>query len=239
MKKLRKALFSLFILLLSQKAWGFFKVDWKDIKASVESKNYDKAINQLKKMKVKDSSLGSKHFSLGKIFLEKNEKHKASWHFKQYFFYDHIFSSYTYFYLGQIAFEQKKIKEARDFFLKSLKEEPNRFLKREIQLYLAKIDREEKKYLKAYRTLKVLERRWRGWTLYPDIIENLVFTQHKRNKSSSVCYWTQKLYTKYTDFEKIEFKDGFITLKGLDSKCPTSLKGQKKAYQKTSVGGSF
>ncbi len=239
MLKLRKAFLPVLILFFSKGSWAFFQVDWKDIQKSIESKNYNKAIKQLKKIKTEDSLLGNKHFALGKIFLERKEKEKASWHFRQYFFYEQALSVYTYFYLGQINFQEKKIKKAKRFFLKSLAENPNRFLKRQINLYLAKIDMSENKYLSAYRRLKKLEKRWRKSSLYPDVVESLAITQYHRKKHYSTCHWIQKLYTKYIDFENIDFKDGYLTLKGFKAKCVTTLKDQMKRIRRLQWAGLF
>ena len=216
-----------------------FETSWKDVKKSVLKKNTKKAISQIKKIKAKEPMLGLKHFALGYLLFEDGNYSESQWHLKQYFFYDEMMSSYAHYYLGAIAFKNKKFSESQKYFQQALKQKIHRFLKRDIELSLAKVHMKMKRYSSARLSLKKLEKKWRRTDLYPDILQELVLVEYHRKQKSKACHWLQKIYRDYPYKEEVKVSNGKLQMENLNLKCLVTLGDQKKRIRSLQWSGRF
>lgn len=105
--------------------------------------------------------------------------------------------SYAQFFLGEAYHELGKGPEADKAFARSLKEKPARYHRYRARFRQGQIAYKKGHYRTASRHFFYAERRMRSSEEHPEILENLVRTEMKRNRKWRACRWMRKIYRSY------------------------------------------
>ena len=199
---------------------------------------YEKAHDYLDGVEEKDIELDKKYllaFLKGLVFYSEKKYSKALFNFKKSLQHKPLLSGAIQYYMGLVHMESSNKGLAQKGFLKVIQGDSSSYIKNQARYQMAQISLKEKKYRKAQRGLRRLEKKMRGSKFYPHILWLLVQVYGNQRKHKSMCHWARRLYIQYPtykevkdwslDWKKNEFKDEKIN-------CHSSLAEQGRRIRK-------
>ncbi|MFK8137085.1 MAG: transglycosylase SLT domain-containing protein [Bdellovibrionales bacterium] len=175
---------------------------YEEFAPPIRNKEHSKAIELLLKQKEDLSERNPQEqagilYALGKSYLENGQTELALENLELGLKSPEMLEDYFYFQIGKAHFDKKENGESEKWMKKVVAFKPRSHLHLHARWYLAKIAIDKKHYRTARKILRYLERKRRGNELYPEILNQLVRVELKRNNYWQACRWTKKLYRKY------------------------------------------
>ena len=202
------------------------------------NKDYEKARGELNK--ISKGQLASRELALvelfqGLLFFEEKNYQFAIERFHQSLEQDPYLRDIVQYYLGLAYLGLYKYPLAEKSFRKVTEMNSSDFLRRRSRFHLAEILFDKKRYNRAEKVFKKLERKMKRSEFYPDVLWFLVKINSFKKKKAGMCYWSRKLYVRYPTYEPVahwglDWKKNLVD--GRFLKCKNKIKDQRKRIRR-------